>query len=468
MIQPIQSRISIRAILHAALFSFCMMLIYWFFREIVPTADGDRIWRMVEGGVWFYRRSLLAQAMARAIYVLTSPFGWNGIDALHLYSVLSGGFFVFFSVLMACVLPYSSRWPLFLILTAGFGRIFCGHIEYYALVAAMTALYLLVGSLVLQKRVSFVWAALAYSLLCWTHLMGLFLFPSLLVLWVITGGKRSAMRDLALGLISLGLIFVFLHCAHWLGVNLHGQLYGQHLLRLFDVGDTGMYYPLFSVRHFQEWGRIQIACGAMFWPLLFIALSRRNIVLVVRDRYLLFFASVWLLYQGYSLVWHIDLGPENDWDLFAPGFVPMAWLIGTLLHLRRLSRPTSLVLIGAVLVSFLPVIGSAVDHARIGMRGKGNVHIYGWEETPVEIYFSGRPVGREIRSVLMGEHELRVLAKERKSIHRQMVGVAPNITVRVVLPPLAAGQDSLRLPQAVPDEAGSLRPPVQSEPPLLQ
>ena len=180
----------------------------------------------------------------------------------------------------------------------------------------------------------------------------------------------------------------------------------------------------------------------MFWPLLFIALSRRNFVLIVRDRYLLFFSSVWLLYLGYSLVWHIDLGPENDWDLFAPGFVPMAWLVGVLLHLRRFSRPISLVLIGAVLVSLLPVIGEAANHARIGMRGKGDLRICGWEETPVEIYFDGRPRGREITGVRMGEHELRVLAKERKSTHRQMVGIIPNTTVRVVLPPLTDSQDN--------------------------
>ncbi|HOE11526.1 MAG TPA: hypothetical protein PLQ35_13235 [bacterium] len=442
MIQCIQSRISFRTILYATLFSFCMTLIYWFFREVVPTEDGDRIWRMVEGGVWFYRRSLLAQAIARGIYVCVSPFGWNGVDALHLYSVLSGGFFVFISVLTAYLLPYSSRWPLFLLLTAGFGRIFCGHVEYYALVAAATALYLFVASLVLQERISVGWAALAYSFLCWTHLMGLFLFPSLLVLWIVTGGKRSGLRELAFGLIPLGLIFVFLRGAHWLGVDLHGQLYGQHLLRLFDVGDTGMYYPLFSRRHFREWGKIQIVCGAMFWPLLFIALSRRNFVLIVRNRYLLFFSSVWLLYLGYSLVWHIDLGPENDWDLFAPGFVPMAWLVGVLLHLRRFSRPISLVLIGAVLVSLLPVIGEAANHARIGMRGKGDLWICGWEETPVEIYFDGRPRGREITGVRMGEHELRVLAKERKSTHRQTVGIIPNTTVRVVLPPLTDSQEN--------------------------
>jgi hypothetical protein len=42
----------------------------------------------------------------------------------------------------------------------------------------------------------------------------------------------------------------------------------------------------------------------------------------------------------------------------------------------------------------------------------------------------------------MGEHELRVLAKERKSTHRQMVGIIPNTTVRVVLPPLADSQDN--------------------------
>jgi hypothetical protein len=188
--------------------------LYWFFRELVPTADGDRVWRMVEGGVWFYRRSLLAQAAARGIYVLATPFGWSGIDALHAYSVLSGGVFVFASVLLARVLPHSYRWPLFLLLTAGFGRVFCGHIEYYALVVAATAIYLLAGSLALGGRVSLFWPGLAYSFLCWVHLMGWFVFPSVLLLWVICGGRAGPGRDLALGLVPLGLVFLFLDTAH--------------------------------------------------------------------------------------------------------------------------------------------------------------------------------------------------------------------------------------------------------------
>ncbi|MFH1741771.1 MAG: hypothetical protein ABIH23_22425, partial [bacterium] len=245
--------ITARDVLGALAAALAVMPLYWFFREIVPTADGDRIWRMVEGGAWFYRRSLLAQALAQGIYRLVAPFGRSGIDALHVYSVASGGLFVFSSVLLARCLPHSCRWSLFLLLTAGFGRVFCGHIEYYALVVAATQLYLLTGCLALGGRTSLFWPGMAYSLLCWIHLMGFFLFPSVLLLWVISGGQAKSGRDLALGLIPTGLIFVFLRGAHLFGANLHGQLYGQHLLRLFDVGDTGMWYPLFSVRHFWEW-----------------------------------------------------------------------------------------------------------------------------------------------------------------------------------------------------------------------
>lgn len=409
--------------------------VYWFFRELVPTADGDRVWRMVEGGVWFYRRSLLAQASARTIYVLGAPFGWNGIDALHAYSVLSGGVFVFASVLLARILPRRCRWPLFLLLTAGFGRVFCGHIEYYALAVAATALYLLAGSLALGGRVSLFWAGLAYSFLCWVHLMGWFIFPSVLFLWVITGGRAGPGRDLALGLVPLGLIFLFLRGAHLLGADLHGQLYGRHWLCLFDVGDTGMWYPFFSVRHFGEWFRIQLACGAMYWPLFLLALSGKTISLLWKDRFLLFFTAVWLPYLAYSLFWHIDLGPMNDWDLFTPLFVPMAWIVGTLLHRREFSRHVVLILVGLVLVAALPAFQEAADRARIGCRATGSVKIVGWEETPVRIYLDGRPRARTIEHVIMGEHELRVIAPQLAMVHRQIIGVPPGDSVRVALPP---------------------------------
>ena len=429
-------RLSRRDLFWAGMVALAAMPVYWFFRELVPTADGDRIWRMVEGGIWFYRRSLLAQASARLIYVCVAPFGGSGIDALHIYSVLSGGLFVFSSVLLARIFPHRCAWGLFLLLTGGFGRVFCGHIEYYALIVALTQIYLLVGILALDRRISLFWVGLAYSLLCWAHLMGWFLFPSTLLIWALLGGEKRAARDLALGLIPLGLIFVFLKGAKFIGVDLHGQLYGQHLLRIFDVGDTGMWYPFFSVRHFREWIEIQLTCGAMYWPLLLIALSRKTAIFIWKDRFMLFTVSVWLLYLGYSLIWHIDLGPQNDWDLFSPLFAPMAWIVGVSLHRRQIPRPIVLTLIGCVLICGLMDVMKASGNAKIGFRGTGAVEIIGWENTRVEIYLDGRRHPRRIEGIAMGSHELRVLAKKKGIAHRQDIGIGPGGYVRVTLPPM--------------------------------
>ncbi len=434
MNSAIRCRVSARDLWFAVLCALAIMPVYWFFREVVPTADGDRVWRMVEGGVWFYRRSLLAQAFARSIFVFTEPYGWTGIDSLHAYSVLSGGLFVFSSVLLAGLLPHRCGWCLFLLLTAGFTGVFCGHIEYYALIVAATSLYLFAGSLALCGRLSLFWVGLVYSFLCWVHLMGWFLFPSVLLLWVIGGGRGNDARDLFLGLIPFFLIFVFLRWAHAFGADLHGQLYGQHLLRLFDVGETGMWYPLFSVRHFSEWLEIQWICGSAFWPLLIISFSKRTLQYLWRDRFVLFFVTVWVPLLGYSLIWHIDLGPTNDWDLFTPMFVPMAWIVGILLDQRRFSRWIYLVLVGFVLLSGLPAFEEAYERAKVGRRGKGSVEVSGWEGKRLEIYFDGRPQSRSIDNVIMGEHELRVIDPESRISHRQTVDVAPGIEVRVILP----------------------------------
>ncbi len=435
-------RANSRDVCIAVLCGVAVMPLYWFFRELVPTADGDRVWRMVEGGVWFYRRSLLAQAAARSIYVLGAPYRWTGIDALHVYSVLSGGLFVFCSVLLARILPHRCGWCLFLLLTAGFTRVFCGHIEYYALVVAATALYLLIGSLALCGGVSLFWVGLAYSFLCWVHLMGWFLFPTVLLLWAICGGRLKDAWDLFFGVIPFLLIFVFLRWAYLFGADLHGQLYGQHLLRLFDVGDTGMWYPLFSVRHFAEWCEIQWICGAAFWPLFLISLSRKTIRFLARDRFVFFYVVVWIPLLGYSLIWHIDLGPVNDWDLFTPMFVPMAWIVGILVQKRQFPRAVYLILIGLVTLSGIPAFEEAYERAKVGRRGKGSIEISGWEGRSLEIYLDGRPRSRLIGDVIMGEHELRVIDPAARSSHHQTIGVAPGIKVKVVLPKGAELKDA--------------------------
>ncbi|MFH1740446.1 MAG: hypothetical protein ABIH23_15665, partial [bacterium] len=181
----------------------------------------------------------------------------------------------------------------------------------------------------------------------------------------------------------------------------------------------------------------QLVCGALYWPLLFASLSRETARFIWRDRFLAFFASAWLLYLAYSIVWHIDLGPSNDWDLFTPLFVPMAWVIGILLHRRGFSRSVHLLLIGAVLLSVLVVLPEIAKKAKIGERATGILEIVGWESTPVEIYLDGRPHTRTVDRVIMGEHELRVLAKEMKTTHRQVIHVVPGTTTRVVLPPFS-------------------------------
>lgn len=245
-------------------------------------------------------------------------------DSISLFSALWGGVFVTVTVLLGGR-TVGSRWPFFLAgcLSAGYIQMFAGDVEFYAMVAALVSVYLLLSLEHLRGNLTLVLPSMALSAAICSHLLAGWLLPSLLFLFIraFRAGRRAetAVSSLTF-MLTAAFLFVIVSAQ---GLPVH-QVTGSHAMGTADRSTLEM---LASPSVHYHAGVVNVLFLIFpFWAALPLILKKGwlredpfNAVAVICTAMLVLLA----------LVWKLGLGPYHDWNLVATAGVPASILLWT-------------------------------------------------------------------------------------------------------------------------------------------
>jgi len=284
----------------------------------------------------FYLRSPLTTYLHQGAYhFVFAPLGWSSGDAVGFCSAAAGGIFV------ATLLAISSHW-LFLLfnLAQPLMFIFLGHVEHYAWVNALLAVYFLSVKRHLENGRP-LWHALVWLLLAASfHMLAVFFVPSFLFLLAERdpATRRWRWRETRREREDLLMLFIaWAVLLSGLQLTLHVEGLDNGLSRLvplaWPVGPTHYRFTLFSLDHLQMWIHFHLNSS----PLGLVALL--FLVWTIRTRFEKFLLVATGCAFLWTWMWHPDFG-KRDWDLFANLAVPLNILVGLLLAraAQRLSK----------------------------------------------------------------------------------------------------------------------------------
>jgi hypothetical protein len=296
-----------------------------------PGADSGEMILIISGYAEpvFYFRSPLTVLVHQYAYRLLSQFGWGPADTIGLCSAIAGGFYVVTLLLL-------SRHLLFLIfnLSAGVVFIFLGHVENYAWVNLLLALYFYQSREYLAGRCGLFRPTLAYVGACLFHMLALFYLPAWFYLllkverrdgaWRIhIAPQRTEVERILLLFIGAALFLALgaLAAPVILGLDVHRSRF----VPLFhNPNPTRYFFTMFSLGHARMLLHFILMASPLGIPLL-IALAWR-----IRGKWQTFLLVAFLCGFAFAILWHPDMG-KNDWDLFSTWAIPLDILVGLLL-----------------------------------------------------------------------------------------------------------------------------------------
>ncbi len=344
-------------------------------------------------------------------------------------SCLSGC--VFFAFLIQLAKERWGKWklPVFLFLGSGFAILFCGHTEYYPITYAATGFFFYSSHRYLEGRGSLLMSALAFSLLCWTHLLGLFIAPVLLYLWWTRGRSQQDLVQGILGLSPLIVLYLTIVFDPFL-MGPRGELFGDRLLPPFNFNSQEIqvkHYTFFSRAHLHDVFFWIQKTSPLLLPMAFTVLFLRPIrESFLRNRFIAFLWICGLLWLGFTLVWHPDFTIYQDWDLFSIAALPL-----TLLFLEHWMENGwtrhRLVLPALVLIGFVPTWTDITIAAKLGHRGRGHLRILNAGEDPArtQINIDGHLKSPVVLNLLEGDRFLKAISVERGKVIDRMVHIEP-------------------------------------------
>jgi len=295
----------------------------------------------------FYLRSPLTIYFNQAVYhFVLKPLGWSSPDpeidrqwrakAVGVCSAMGGGIFV------ATLIAISTNWFFLLFnLSAPLIFIFLGHVEHYAWVNALLAVYFLAVKRHLENN-SPLWLALGWFLLAASfHMLAVFYAPSFLFLLAErepTTGRwhwRQSRKEREI-LLIIFIVWALALCVAQMVLFVAGLDNGISRLVPLSLPDAPTHYrfSLFSLAHLKMWLYFHWKVSPL--GLVLLALFFRTI----RTRFDKFLLVATACGFFWTWMWHPDRG-ERDWDLFANLALPMNILVGLLLArwTQRLSWP---------------------------------------------------------------------------------------------------------------------------------
>ncbi|MDQ4098821.1 MAG: hypothetical protein M3144_13260 [Actinomycetota bacterium] len=255
---------------------------------------------------------------SRFWYHTNRAFGWTVEYSYQFLSSVAGAIFVVLLLAFAWIGLRPKRW-IFLVLgvgCAGFMQLFFGDVENYTLVTLLILGYLFSGYLYLEGRCSLVVPTCVLGVAVTFHLLAAFLLFSLAYLFRVALRRRER-RSVALAAVTLvaipfAVVLYFHHHGLPFGVIRTSNAFGQ-------AGKLQRFAPPSVAYH----GQIVSLVFLLFPPVLCLVplLAFRRVALTPFNA---FMALAVVVFMGYVFIWRADLGVYNDWNLYAPAFLPLA------------------------------------------------------------------------------------------------------------------------------------------------
>jgi len=408
-----------------------LLPLFWYFRSATFRGDGDQIDRMIEGGLWFWSREMLSQAILQAAYryFLNPLLHWDGMLTMNLISALSGCFFFFYFIRLALRRWGQWKLPVLFFFSCGFTILFFGHTEYYPMAYAAAAGFFLSAYRYLSGRGTLAGPALWFSLLCWMHLLGFFIAPAILYLGWVRGRSIEDFVYGALGLIPAGLLYFFAVCDPSI-LDVSGPLAENVLIPPFDYGPPGhaKLFTFLSRGHIHSIFYWIVKATPLLIPMLlalFLKMSLREIFF--RDPFVTFLWICGGLWFAWTLVWHPDFGIYQDWDLFSIAGLPLTLV--ALDHWIRRGWTRHRAVIPAILV--LALFPTAVDvaiAAQLGHRGRGHLRIVAPEDPGgYQVKVDGHSEAPVTYNLLEGAHRLKIISLPRHQVLERVIEIRPGV-----------------------------------------
>jgi len=300
------------------------LVVFYLFRTKIPLlGDGFQILGNINAGTLSVNWSQpLAIWIYLSLFDLLNPiFHTDGAAVYALVSYLSGMIYVIFALRTAILLgkSSSSRLFVFLILTLmGSIQLFFGYAEHYPLLCSGILIYLFYSLKYLQGETKILIPILIFFILIPLHFFSLYLFPSILFLFLF-GGEEKSLRDIfkrrktqiAILFLLLLLVGIVLY------VRQHSWFVFRYLVPFFKGSYTGPNYTLLSPSHLLDFLNEQFLISPVALVLFLVFLISKPKLLGTENRVFQFL----LIVSGAQLLVNFlinpGLGAPRDWDLFA-------------------------------------------------------------------------------------------------------------------------------------------------------
>jgi hypothetical protein len=401
--------------------------LFWFFRSSTYRGDGDQIHRLIDTGTWIWVREPLGQVILQAVYQLLKPWHWNGFLVMNLVSCLSGVIFFFFLIRLFRLRTGTWKVPFLVFLASGFSILFFGHTEYYAMVFAAAAVFFYSVHFYFSRRISLGVVTLAFSLLCYVHLLGLFLAPVLFYLWWAGGRRKEDLAKGIAGLIPLALLYLAI-VFQPVPMRFSGEILGDRLLPPFKIQDSGRekLYSFLSLHHLNDMVFWMTKASPLLLPMVIpVFLYRSCRETFLRDRFTVF---LWLcsgILLCWTSVWHPDLTIYEDWDLFSIAVFPATWALTE--QWVRVGWTRRRPVVAVILIIGILFTGTDIwTAAKLGQRGRGHLRVIFNEKQPdTFIFVDGHSKPEEVYNLLEGQKHLKILSIRSGKVIEGVITIRP-------------------------------------------
>ena len=255
---------------------------------------------------------------SRFWYHTSRAFGWTVEYSYQFLSSVAGAIFVVLLLTFAWVGLREKQWIVFVlgVGSAGFMQLFFGDVENYTLVTLLILGYLFSGYLYLERRCSLLVPTCVLAVAVTFHLLAAFLLLSLAYLYVVALRRRE-LRSVALATVTL----VAIPVAVVVYFHYHGLPFST--IRTSNAFGQAGKLQRFAAPSLAYHGQIVSLVFLLFPPVLCLVLllAYRRVVLTPFN---VFMALAVVVFMGYVFTWRADLGVYNDWNLYAPAFLPLA------------------------------------------------------------------------------------------------------------------------------------------------
>lgn len=393
----------------------CILLfgLFWIYRSFVYSGDGDQIVRMIVAGYWMVHSELLSQALFQIVYRVLHPFGWDGLSVVQLVSCVAGAVSVYVLLMFnKQFIRIDPLWVLGLFFSSGFALYCNGHTEYYTQFLIFLLWYGYAGVGYLQGKCSARFIGLVFSAAAWFHLGIIFALPSLVMLPIINKIKWRDYQGLAIGLLPLVFIHFFkLYCSMF-GLYIHGLSPSTNFVPLTPDPMNPDWYTFLTLWHILDWVYGWVMRSWIFWFVVWygVCLSGWQSLLKPERLFLMLYT---LCFTGFTIVWHPNLGIQQDWDLFAFEAAPCLLLVLSYMPVI-MQHSFSRVLVAVPVVTSMLIMFQMIDHeAQFDRRGYSTVHLE-LEQPPKNITFNGHNHTDGNAILLQGHYSIKLLEQGGK------------------------------------------------------